>query len=75
VGVHRADNFDYPERDNPAACEPIEGHDEVKCKVPLMDLAELVVACFHYLCMYGSKPSREAISVDGGNVRKILLFS
>ena len=51
--MHRADNFDYPDRDNPAACEPVEVHDEVKCKVPIMDLTELVVACFHYLCMHG----------------------
>ena len=72
--MHRADNFDYPDRDNPAACEPVEVHDEVKCKVPIMDLTELVVACFHSLCMHGSKPYRETISVDDENVERFCYF-
>jgi len=36
VGVHRTDNAYYPERHDPVACEPVEGHDEAKSKVPLM---------------------------------------
>lgn len=72
--MHRTDNSDYPERDNPAACEPIEGHDEAKCKVLLIHLTDLFVACYLDLCMFVSKPSREAVSMDIRNVRKILFF-